>query len=69
MAKIEFIYQDIVYCILPISISSTYKSSFMSDKEYDVSWDSLFEKYEKEIRDDLKKELNVNHSRYFGMLD
>jgi len=69
MAKIEFIYNDIVYVIYPVCVSATYKSNFMSDKEYDVSFDSLFEKYEKEIREDLEKELGVKYSRYWGMLD
>ena len=41
----------------------------MSDEEYEVSWDSLFEEYEHEIRIDLEKELGVKHSRYWGMLD
>ena len=69
LAKIEFIYKDIIYAVCPVDVSATYKSNFMSDSEYDVSWDSLFEKYEKEIREDLKKELGVKYSRYFGMLD
>ena len=41
----------------------------MSDTEYDVSWDSLFETYELEIRKDLESKLGVVHSRYFGMID
>ena len=49
MAKIEFIYGDVVYVICPLCVSASYKSNFMSEEEYDVSWDSLFEKYEKEI--------------------
>lgn len=69
LAKIEFIYKDFIYVIYPMSVSAIYKSNFMSDSEYDVSWDSLFEKYEKEIREDLNKELGVKYSRYFGMLD
>ena len=69
MAKIEFIYGDVVYVICPLCVSASYKSNFMSEEEYDVSWDSLFEMYEKEIRVDLAKELGVKHSRYWGMLD
>ena len=69
LAKIEFIYNDIVYVIYPICVSATYKSNFMSDDEYEVSWDSLFENYEKEIREDLEKELGVKYSRCWGMLD
>lgn len=69
LAHIEFIYKDVLYSIYPTTIGATYKSSFMSDKEYDVSWDSLFEVYEREIRDDLEKELGVKHSRYYGFLD
>ena len=41
-------------------------TDFMSNE---VSWDSLFEEHEREIRDDLEKELGVKHSRYWGMLD
>ena len=69
LAHIEFIYKDIIYNITPSTIKATYKSSFMSDEEYDVSWDSLFESYEKEIRDDMKESLGIVHSRYFGFLD
>ena len=50
-------------------IKATYTSNFMSDEEYEVSWDSLFEKYHNEIIKDLEKELNVKHYRYFGYLD
>lgn len=69
LAHIEFIYDDVVYSIYPMNVSATYKTSFMSDEEYEVSWDSLFEEYQREIRNDLEKELDVKHSRYFGMLD
>ncbi len=69
LAHIEFIYNDVVYAIYPKTVSATYKTSFLSDKEYEVSWDALFEEYQREIRDDLEKQLNVKHSRYFGMLD
>lgn len=69
LAHIEFIYKDVVYTIYPPTIKATYKSTFMSDEPYDVSWDSLFEEYQKEIRDDLEKILNVKHSRYIGFLD
>ena len=68
-AHIEFIYKDVVYVIYPMNVSAKYITSFMSDEEYEVSWDSLFEEYQREIRDDLEKELGVKHSRYFGMLD
>ncbi len=68
-AHIEFIYKDVVYVIYPMNVSATYMTSFMSDEEYEVGWDSLFEEYQREIRDDLEKELGVKHSRYFGMLD
>ena len=69
LAHIEFIYKDVVYAIYPINLSATYTTDFMSDEEYEVSWDSLFEEFEREIRDDLAKELGVKHSRYWGMLD
>ena len=69
LAHIEFIYKDVVYAIYPKNVSATYKTNFMSEEEYEVSWDSLFEEYQREIRDDLEKELGVKHSRYWGMLD
>ena len=68
-AKIEFIYDDTVYALLPTAIGATYESSFMSDAPYEVSWDSLFEEYEKQIREDLARTLGVTHSRYSGYLD
>ena len=52
-----------------MNVSASYKTDFMSDEEYEVSWDSLLEEYQREIRNDLEKELEVKHSRYFGMLD
>ena len=69
LAHIEFIYKDVVYTIYPSTIKATYKSTFMRDEPYDVSWDSLFETYQREIRDDLQRILNVKHSRYYGFLD
>ena len=66
---IEFIYKDSIYDICPMTIKATYTSDFMSDEEYEVSWDSLFEKYHNEIIEDLKNELDVKHYRYFGYLD
>ena len=69
LAHIEFIYNDVVYAIYPMNVSASYKTDFMSDEEYEVSWDSLLEEYQREIRNDLEKELEVKHSRYFGMLD
>ena len=44
-------------------------TDFMSNEEYEVSCDSLFEEYQREIIDDLEKELGVKLSRYWGMLD
>lgn len=69
MAKIEFIYEDNVYALLPTAVGATYESTFMSEEPYEVSWDSLFEEYEKEIREDLAHTLGVTHSRYSGYLD
>lgn len=69
LAHIEFIYNDVVYAIYPKTIKATYMSSFMSDEEYEVEWDSLFETYQREIRDDMEKELDVKYSRYWGFLD
>ena len=69
LAKIEFIYKDVIYSLYPSNVKATYKTNFMSDEEYEVSWDSLFELYQRDIRNDLKKELGVIYSRYWGMLD
>ena len=69
LAHIEFIYKDVVYAIYPKTVSATYKTSFLRNEEYEASWDALFEEYQREIRDDLKQQLNVERSRYFGMLD
>lgn len=69
LAHIEFIYNDVVYSIYPNTVKATYMTSFLSDKEYEVEWDSLFETYQREIRDDLEKELGVKYSRYWGFLD
>ena len=66
LARIEFIYDNVVYAIYPKNVSASYMTDFMSNE---VSWDSLFEEHEREIRDDLEKELGVKHSRYWGMLD
>ena len=77
LAHIEFIYDYVVYALYPRNVSATYKTRFMfleveegeEDEEFEVSWDALFEEYQREIRDDLEKELGVKHSRYWGMLD
>ena len=50
-------------------MGATYETDFMSDKPYTVSWDSLFECYDKEIRDDMNATLGIERSRYFGFLD
>ena len=44
-------------------------TDFMSNEEYEASLDSLFEEYQREIRDHLGKDLGVKHSRYWGILD
>jgi len=69
LAEIEFIYKDIVYSIYPKTVGATYMTDFLLGYMYEVSWDSLFEEYQREMRDDLKNELGVIHSRYWGMLD
>ena len=68
LAKIEFIYKDMIYTIFPTTINATYTTTFMSDTPYEVSWDSLFETYELDIRKDMENELNIKHSRYSGFL-
>ena len=69
LAHIEFIYKDVVYAIYPSTVSATYTTDFMSDEEYEASWDSLFESYQREIRNEMEKELGVKYSRYIGFLD
>lgn len=69
LAHIDFIYKNVVYKITPKTVGATYETDFMSDKPYEVEWDSLFETYEREIRDDLKTKLGVVHSKYNGFLD
>lgn len=69
LASIEFIYNDVVYAIYPKTVKATYMTDFMRNEEYEVEWDSLFETYQREIRDDMEKELGVKHSRYWGFLD
>lgn len=68
-AKILFIYKDFVYCIYPSTISSMTKSIFKENEGYILPWDALFEAYQKDIRDDLEKELGVKYSKYIGFLD
>ena len=67
--RITFIYQEYVYEITPITLSATYRTNFMSDEYYDAPWHSLFEEYQRDIRDSLKAELGVKYSRYIGFLD
>ena len=69
LAKIQFIYKDIIYRIYPQTVGATYETDFMSDHFYTVPWDSLFEAYEKDIRDDMEKHLGITFSEYTGFLD
>ena len=69
LAHIDFIYQDVVYKISPMTVGASYLTDFMSDKPYEVSWDSFFEAHEREIREDMKASLGITHSRYTGFLD
>ena len=68
-ASIKFIYQEYVYEITPLTLLATYRTNFMSDEYYDVPWHSLFEEYQKAIRDDLETKLGVKYSNYIGFLD
>ena len=69
LAHIIFIYDDVVYSLYPTAVSAVYKTNFMSDDYYEVSWDSLFENYQLDIREDMEKELGVKYSKYIGFLD
>lgn len=54
-AKIEFIFKEEVYRLLPCSVGA--------------EEESFFEDNQRDIRDDLEKTLGIDYSRYFGMLD
>ena len=54
-AKINFIYGDKVYRMLPCAVHA--KSDF------------VFEMNQREIRDDLIKTFGIKYTNYFGMLD
>lgn len=54
-AMIEFIYKDELYILMPYSL--------------DIDYDSLLEKYQSQIRNDLHKKLGIEYSRYKGFLD
>ncbi|MBR2650469.1 MAG: hypothetical protein IKD45_02295 [Clostridia bacterium] len=69
LARIQFIYKDIIYRIYPSTVGATYETDFMSDHFYEVPWDSLFEAYQREIRDDMKDTLGIAFSSYTGFLD
>ena len=69
LARIEFIYKDYIYSIFPSTISSMTKSIFKANEGFILPWDALFEAYQKDIRDDLEKELGVKYSKYIGFLD
>ena len=68
-ARIEFIYRDYIYSIFPYTISAMTKSIFKANEGFILPWDALFEAYQKDIRDDLEKELGVKYSKYIGFLD
>ena len=68
-ARIECIYNDIVYAIYPSTISATKLSNWLSNEYYEIPWDSLFESYQRDIRDDMEKELGIVYTKYIGFLD
>ena len=69
LAKITFLYKDQVYYMYPTSVGATYESDFITGVMREYGWDAFFEEYQREIRNDLKQELGVEYSSYFGMLD
>ena len=52
---LEFIYDEVVYCINPIE--------FNESKSYMI----LFDAYQMKIRKEIKERLNVKHTRYMSM--
>ena len=50
-SKIEFIYKDVIYSLIPSS--------------FGITSNSLLDKYQMKIRDELEEYLNVIYSRYF----
>ena len=68
-ASIMFLYKDQVYKLLPTAVGATYQSDFLTGEMHECSWDAFFEEYQREIRDDMKKELGIIYSSYYGMLD
>ena len=50
-SRIEFIYKDIIYSLIPSSLGFTSNS--------------LLDKYQMKIREELEEQLNVIYSRYF----
>ena len=68
-AKIVFLYKDQVYYLYPMGVGATYESDFITGVMCEYDWDALFEEYQREIRDDMEKELGIKYSAYYGMLD
>ena len=68
-AKITFVYKDQVYNLYPMAVGATYESDFLTGVMHEYDWDAFFEEYQREIRDDMEKELGVKYSAYYGMLD
>lgn len=68
-AEIVFVYKEQVYYLYPMAVGATYQSDFLTGEMHEYGWDALFEEYQREIRDDMKKELGVEYSAYYGMLD
>lgn len=70
LAEITFIYKDFIYSIHPSTVSATYRTNFGEGEEYyEIGWHSLFEEFQRAIRDDMEKELGIIHSKYNGFLD
>jgi len=68
-AKITFLYKEQVYYLYPSAVGATYESDFLTGEMHEYDWDAFFEEYQREIRDDMKKELGIEYSAYYGMLD
>ena len=68
-AAIMFLYKDQVYKLFPSAVGATYESDFLTGEMHEYDWDAFLEEYQREIRDDMKKELGIEYSAYYGVLD
>lgn len=69
LARITFIYKDYIYRIYPSTIAATEYYITSKNEKVEIEFDSLFEAYQREIRNGLEQELGIKYSKYIGFLD